>query len=886
MTTADTTPLLATKLHAPRRRRGLVDRPRLAARFGDGRDRPALTLVSAPAGFGKTTLLTEWLADVDRTAWFSIDAGDDEPGVFWAYVIRALRSVAPDVGEAAAAILAAAPASIEPVLASLLNDLDALDGDLHLVLDDYHLVGAPEIHEGVAFLLEHLPPTAHLVVATRADPPLPLARLRARGELLEVRAADLRFTPDEARAYLNDAMGLSLGADDVTALGGRTEGWIAALQLAALSLRGRADTAAFIASFTGDDRFVVDYLVEEVLDRQPADVRAFLLRTSVLDRLTGPLCDAVTGGSDGKATLESLDRANLFLVPLDSWRTWYRYHHLFAEMLRARLADAEPREVVADLHRRASAWFAGDGDVPEAIAHAMAADDHERVAELVERAAPMLRRSRQEATLRRWLEWLPDRVYADRPVLTIALVGARMSTGDLTGVAALLDSVEPWLDSDRVPVVFDHEEMARLPAQVAVYRAALALLAGDTAATLAHAHRALALTDPTDHFRRGSAAAIVGLVHWRLAELDAARERYRVAVREFTDAGFVPDVLGCSLALADIELALGRLGDAVRTYEAALALAGDQPGVRGAADMHVGLAEVMVERADLGAAARHLRAAGELGDYAGLPQNAYRRRVAAARLRHAEGDPAAALALLDEAAAVYNTDFLPSVRPIPALRARVHLAAGDVAAAARWADECGVSADDDLDYLREYEHATLARLLLARRDPDTALRLVDRLYAAADAGGRERAAIELLVLRALALDASGRREPAGAALAEALTRAEPEGYVRVFADELPALAALLRAVPGDVAGGLARRVLAAATEAAEAKPRPHDLVDELSGRELDVLRLLRSDLSGPEIARELVVSLNTVRTHTKNIYAKLGVGTRRQAVRRADELGL
>ena len=887
-------PLLGTKLHAPRRRRGLVDRPRLGTRLGDGRDRPSLTLVSAPAGFGKTTLLAEWLAGTDRTAWFSVDAADNDPSVFWAYVIRALQTVAPAVGETATAILASSPVAVESALASLLNDLDALDGDVHLVLDDYHVVEATQIHDGMAFLLDHLPPTVHLVVATRADPPLPLPRLRARGELLEIRAADLRFTGDEAAAYLNGAMGLSLDADAVAALGGRTEGWIAALQLAALSLQGRDDAAAFIESFTGDDRFVVDYLVEEVLERQPPDVRAFLLRTSVLDRLTGPLCDAVTGGDGGRATLEALERANLFLVPLDDQRTWYRYHHLFGDMLRARLVDEEPREALLDLHRRASAWFAKHGDAAEAIAHAIAANDFERVAELVERAAPSLRRTRQDATLRRWLELIPDHLLRDRPVLTIALVGARMATGDTTGVEALLRSVESWLSPDSAPaghpVVYDEDDFANLPAQVAVYRAALALLGGDVAATVAHADRVLLLADPADHLRRGSASALLGLAHWTVADLGTARARYADAVESFVAARHLPDMLGCSLALADIQLAQGRLHDATATFERALRLAGEQPGMRGTADMHVGLAALLLERDELDAAARHLRAGAELGEQAALPQNAYRHRVAAARLRLAEGDAPAALVLLDEAERVYDTDFSPSVQPIPALKARIHLAAGDVAAAARWADEHGLGVDDDLSYVHEFEHVTLVRLLLARRDHDAgeaALRFADRLLRAAEDGGRCRTVIELLVLRALAHDARGDRDPAIVAVAEALARAEPEGYVRVFAEERPAITPLLRSVLGrGAAGRHAQRIAASLNEADGARRGRRELVDDLSSREADVLRLLRTDLSGPEIARELVVSLNTVRTHTKNIYAKLGVGTRRAAVRRADELDL
>ena len=388
--------LLETKLYVPRSRRGLVPRPRLSERLDRG-TASKLMLVSAPAGFGKTTLLTEWLAagpaapaDERLAAWLSLDRGDNDPASFWAYVIAALRTVASGIGESALALLhAPQPPPIEMVLTALLNDLGAVAGDIVLVLDDYHVIDAREVQDGMAFLLDHLPPGLHVVIASRADPALPLARLRARGELAEIRAAELRFTPDEAAAYLNGMMGLQLTARDVAVLEARTEGWIAALQLAALSMQGRDDVGGFIAGFAGDDRYVVDYLAEEVLQRQPDRVQAFLLQTSILGRLSGPLCDAVTGQGGGKAMLEALDRGNLFLVPLDDRRRWYRYHHLFADVLQARLLDEQPGQV-PDLHRRASAWYEQNGEQPVAIGHALAAGDFERAADLVELAIPAM----------------------------------------------------------------------------------------------------------------------------------------------------------------------------------------------------------------------------------------------------------------------------------------------------------------------------------------------------------------------------------------------------------------------------------------------------------------------------------------------------------------
>lgn len=891
-------PLLETRLHAPRRRHGIVDRPRLRERL-ERREQPALTLVSAPAGFGKSTLVAELFADGPATAWLSLDPRDSEPARFWTYVVAALRTAEPGVGSGADALLQVPQSEMESVVATLLNDLQALDHDLVLVLDDYHVIESSEIHETMSFLVDHLPPQVHLVIASRADPPLPLARLRARGELLEYRAADLRFSAYEAAAYLNEKMGLAITPEGIEVLEARTEGWIAALQLAALSMQGRDDVTSFITGFAGDDRFILDYLVGEVLERQRADVRGFLLHTSVLHTLTGPLCDTVTGRPGGRAMLEELDRANLFIVPLDDRRTWYRYHHLFADVLRARLLDQEPG-LVPELHRRASDWYDANGDRGEAIAHAMAGEHFERAAELIELEAPFLRRTRQEMTLRRWLEALPDEVLADRPVLGIGLVGARLATGDATGVEEILQRVEARLAvTTPPPIVFEEEDFARLPAQFSVYRAALALLSGDIDGTITHAERALELVGPTDHLGQGSTTALLGLAHWTLGDLDRARRCYVEAVRCLTAADHLPDVLGCSLGLADIQIAQGLLNDAAETFEAGLRLTVEHPGLRGAADMHVGLAEVLLERNDLDAAAQHLQACADLGERAGLPQNAYRRCVAAARLRQAHGDLDGALELLDEAEPLYDTDFSPAVQPVAARKARVQLARGDIDAAARWAAARGLTADDEISYVREFEHLTLARVLLARHDLDEdagrattqsiepAIRLLDRLLVAAEEGRRSGSAIEVLVLLARARRAGHDGPGATAALEEALARAEPEGYVRLFVDEGPAIASLVRSIASRAdADDHDRRVLAAVEPAGPVTPPPTGLVEDLSARELDVLRLLRSDLSGPDIARELFISLNTLRTHTKNIYAKLGVNNRREALRRAAELGL
>ena len=892
-------PLLETKLYIPKPRRGLVPRPRLNERLGRGAE-SKLTLVSAPAGFGKTTLLAEWLAtapaDARSIAWLSLDPRDNQGASFWPYLIAALQTAAPGVGATALSLLRTPqPPPIETILATLLNQLSAVSNDVVLVLDDYHVVDAPDVQSGMVYLVEHLPPHIHLVIATRADPALALGRLRGLGELVEIRAADLRFTPDEAAAYLNEVMGLDLASSDVAALDGRTEGWIAALQLAALSMQGRDDVPAFIAGFAGDDRYIVDYLAEEVLQRQPEEVRSFLLRTSILGRLSGPLCDAVTGRDGGKSMLEALDRGNLFLVPLDDRRRWYRYQHLFADVLQARLQDEEP-DLVPELHRRASAWYEQNGERSEAICHSLAGEDFERAADLVELAVPAMRSSRQESAVLEWLRALPDEVIAFRPVLSVHYAGTLLIHGQLEGSEARLRDAERWLDGTAGRIVVDEEEFRRLPASIAVYRAAQALAVGDLAGTTAHARRALDLVGADDHLARGGAAGLLGLAYWSAGDLEAGRRSYAVSVESLQKIGHISDVLGCSIAIADMQIAQGRLREALSTYERGLRLATENGGpvLRGAADMHVGIARLATERNDMDTATLHLRSSLELGEHAGLRQNPYRGRVAMARIHEAQGDREGALVLLDEAARLYVSDFSPEVRPIGALQARLRVAQGRLGEALSWVHERGLSTEDDLGYLREFEHITLARVLLAspgrhRADGSAreAVSFLERLLRAAEDGSRVGSIIEILELLALEHDLRGDMAAALSYLERALALAEPEGYVRIFVDEGRPMATLLgvaarRRISPDYTG----RLLTAFGTAVESGRVAQALIEPLSERELDVLRLLGSDLDGPDIARELVVSLNTVRSHTKSIYAKLGVNNRRAAVRSAGELDL
>ena len=750
------TPILATKLYIPRLRPNVVSRPHLLERLNEGLHRK-LTLIAAPAGFGKTTLVSEWVAFIERpTAWLSLDEGENDPTRFLAYLVAALQTIAPTIGEGVLGVLQSPqPPPPEAILTVLLNEITTLPDHFVLVLDDYHVIDAKPVDIALTYLVEHLPPQMHLVIATREDPQLPLARLRARSHLTEVRAADLRFTASEAAEFLSQVMGLSLSAEDIAALEDHTEGWIAGLQLAALSMQGRQDVHGFIQAFAGDDRYIVDYLVEEVLQRQPAPVRSFLLQTSILDRLSGSLCDAVTGQKEGNARLEALERGNFFVVPLDDKRHWYRYHHLFAEVLSAHLMAEQPNQV-ATLHRRASAWYERNGSEADAIRHALAAGDFGRAADLVELAVPAMGRNRQEAMVLGWLKALPDELVRARPVLSVHYAGALLLNGELEGVEARLRDAEQWLDtktdmgelaltSSAEMVVVDEAEFRGLAGNIAVYRAAIALALGDVANTMKYARRALDLVPEDDDHWRGSAAGFLGLAYWTSGDLEAAHRFYAECMARVQRAGYLSDALGCSIALADIRISQGRLREAMSTYERGLQLATEQGGtvLRGAADMHVGMSELHRERDDLDAATQHLLRSKELGEFAGLPQNRYRWRVAMARIREAHGDLDGALDLLSEAERLYVSDFFPNVRPVAALETRIWVAQGRVGEALDWAREQGLSAHDDLSYLREFEHITLARVLLAQYKSDWADRsihdaigLLERLLQAAEEGER------------------------------------------------------------------------------------------------------------------------------------------------------
>jgi LuxR family maltose regulon positive regulatory protein len=922
--------LLATKLHVPRAQPGFVPRRRLVEALGEGLSRGRV-LVCAPAGSGKTALLADWARGGGRpVAWLGLDGGDSDPARFWRYVVAALEGARPGL---AGRVGPPPPGSVEGLVTALVNELaaDRGDGEVLLVLDDYHLVDSGPVHESVAFLLENLPPGLQVVVSGRADPPLPLARLRARGQLAEVRAADLRFTPEEAAALLGEAAGPGLPAAAVAALVARTEGWAAGLQLAGLSLRGHADAAGFVAAFSGSHRFVLDYLADEVLDGQAGQVRAFLLETSVLERLSGELCDAVTGRAGSQAMLADIERAGLFLVPLDEVRSWWRYHHLFADLLRARLQAEQPGRAVA-LHRAAAAWCEEHGLADDAVRHALAAGDPAWAARLVERHVEELLGRSEGVTLRRWLSALPAESVRARPRLCLAQAYGAAQGFRVEALVALLDDAErafavsgdePYDDPAGRPA----SVLANIPAAIAYLRASLARLRGDAALAAGYNRQALAQLGEDDWlmhtFVRWNQAAADWLdgqlgpaergLAEVLAELRAAGEAVRRVGGEPAEvlhavpggaeffAGFL--AMRVCYDLGQVQCARGNLDAALATYRHALEAAGENSQAAHLGLAHVGLAKVLYERNELAAALDHATRGVTL-----CRQLAYTPALAAglaivARIWHAHGDPAGALEAMGEAGhAGLSPQVAALFNPVPWQRARLLLAQGDVQAAAQWTTAAGLSPDDGPGYPREPAYLVLARVLLAHNDPGPALTLLQRLLGAAASQGRAGSIIEIQALRALALAACGDHAGALGALTEAVMLADRHSYVRVLADEGAPMRALLTQLPvarpgqQHAAGRIDPGYLAALSRAcgpAGAVPQriraaaaPPGLAEPLTGRELEVLRLLAAGKSNQRIAHDLVVALDTVKKHVTHVLGKLGAANRTEAVARARDLGL
>jgi LuxR family maltose regulon positive regulatory protein len=903
--------LLATKLHVPRTPPGFLSRPRLVQQLEKGLARE-LVLVCAPAGFGKTVLLADWSQVGKRpVAWLSLDAGDNDPVRFWRHAIATLDRLRPGIADQVGSLLARPGlASVDGVVTALVNELATAHGDALLILDDYDVIHAEQVHRSLMVLLEHPPPGLHLVLASRSDPPMPLARMRGRGQLAELRSTDLRFNSEEAAALLRMSVGSALDDEAAATLAARSEGWAAGLQLAALSLRGQVDISGFVTAFSGTHRYVLDYLTEEVLGGQPEPVRTFLLETSVLNRLSGPLCDAVTERAGSQAMLEEIEHSNLLLVPLDEVRGWWRYHHLFADLLRARLHQQEPLRV-QELHRNAATWSEAHGLSDDAVHYALAAADPVWAAQLIERHADARILRGEVATVRRWLADLPANLAASRPRLLLVRTLLSLLTGQVEPVESLLERAERFADSADDPfepsVGKAASALANVPAAIALDRAHLAELRGDADRAIHFGQQALDLIGDRDSMLGSIAEARLAVAYWLGGRLGDAERGLSASIEGWQAAGeHYLAVRGCYY-LGLVHRAQGRLDAALRTYERALEIATPRegPALPAAGAAHVGIAEVAYQRDELDVAMRHVTDGIEICRQLPFTQPLATGLVTLAWIRQATGDADGALDAVSEAEQVpASPDLADLLNLVPVQRARLLLSQGNVPAVAQWIEERGLSVDDEVSYPREPAYLLLVRFLLATDAADRALGLLARLDADAAAHDRWGSLIEIHALRALALAAVGREVDGSKALAEAVRLASPQRYIRVFVDEGEAMGRLLgrlvaagmdqQPITGRLSmNGLAR--IARAFDAATAhRPgtgttggvRLPPLVVTLSEREQEVLRLLAAGKQNQEIAEELYVTRDTVKKHVTHILDKLGVSNRTQATVRARELGL
>ena len=878
-------PLLRTKLYSPPLRPNLVERPRLIERLQTGFHRK-LTLISAPAGCGKTTLVGEWLANCRcLAAWLSLDDKDNDPTRFLNYLIAALGTLYPEIDRSIRPLLDAPqlpPA--ERLMTELLNSLSETPQRSILVLDDYHSITALAIQELLTLLLGGLPPTWHLVLITRHDPPLPLSLLRARDQLTEIRQSDLRFSAAESASFFSDCMRLPLTPAEIALLEERTEGWIAGLQLAALSLEGRepADRSQFIAGFSGRHHFVLDYLTDQVLTRQSESDQLFLLQTSILDQLNGPLCDAVTAGEQGRQILERLQAANLFIVPLDDERCWYRYHHLFAELLQARLQETRPGELTT-LHRRAALWHQEFGAAADAIRHAQATGDDNLAAEVIERAT--LKHSTWSradvATLLRWLQSVSSDQMQSRPWLRLFTARALTVAGQWDQGSRAMDELADWLRAHPAA-----DDAALLLGRVMADQASLAVMLGHVAQALQYARSALEQVPRDDLIQRVRLYAILGMAHARAGDVVDAERAFEETVDLALQGnmGYAAVPILCNLALTQFEQ--GRLNAAVETCQRAAEL-GTIDGALIAPAGFIGLilGNVHYERNELEAAEKQLRDGIQLLSGGGIAEAFGNLHAVLAQVLLAKGDIAGAQQMAQKAVHLAENSGVERLAvQAAAFQARIWLGCGEREAAARWADayrQLGPA-----DYLREFEALTLARVLLAQNRPSVALELLDSLLTPAERAGRQAAVIEIQGLRGLAHHAQGDLEPALAALGRALTLADTLHFARTLIDIGTPMAALLQqAALRGIAPNSVQRLLSA-METAERTHPASPLPEPLTGREQEVLQLLALELGNAEIARRLVIALPTVKSYTRNLYGKLGVHTRSQAVDRARSLGL
>jgi LuxR family maltose regulon positive regulatory protein len=885
------TPLLSTKLHIPASHSLLVPRPNLIDLLNHG-SQTKLTLISAPTGYGKTTLLGQWLADCSLpVAWLTLDKADNDPVRFLSYLIAALQRIEPDLGidvldalQSVGVASGRGPSPLAALLTQFLNEIAAIRHSFFLILDDYHLVESGRIHEIVAYILDNQPAPLHLVIATRVDPPLPIARLRAQAQLVELRAVDLCFTLREASAFLNDVMGLALPMEQVDALEKRTEGWVAGLQLAGLSMQTHEDKTAFIEAFTGSHHYIMDYLLDEVLNRQSDLVREFLLRTSILERMTGTLCDALTGGSDGQFVLEHLEQSNLFIVPLDEQHHWYRYHQLLADVLQSRLQQFHP-EILPELHQRASEWFEANGFLEHAIRHAVSGGDLEKTAGLIEQNAMSMLMHGELVTLLNWIQPIEE-IIDDRPWLCTYKSWALTLSGQL-------DQVENWLKkAEHAKSLLHQNNAVEFAGHIEAIRAYVASVRGEIAPAIEHAQKALEALPENNQAVRSVVTFTLGSAFRIKGDRISARQALKAARRAASQAGNRYLELGAVSSLADLTYDEGKLHQSFEIYKEMLQLAtpsGRHP-LPPAGMALFGLGLIHYEWNELNAAEQNTQMAIKLCQRWGHLHTLAASFVLLSRVKQAQGDLDGAQQAIHKAEELTRIHALALrvVSWVTAFQVGLWLAQGNLEAAIRWAEESDITRVDDFSYLREAEFFALGRVFLATEKYDQVLELTRMLQDTAEATGRIGSLIETFVLQALAFQVKNDFPQALTSLERALTLAQPEGYIRVFVHEGALMADLLRrAGTQGIEAQFVAKLLSKFDQIAESPDAAvQPLIEPLSKRELEVLQLLADGLSNLEIADKLVITIGTVKAHTASIYRKLNVNSRTQAAARARELGL
>ena len=912
-------PILLTKLFVPAARPELVSRSHLIEQLNHGLQRK-ITLISAPAGFGKTTLVTDWLysqgddsSSPFLVSWLSLDEGDNDVARFLTYLISALNrlpGLEPEIGVGALQMIQAPqPPPPETVLITVINELALATQKIVLILDDYHLIDSQPVHESLNFLIENLPPQLHFVITTREDPPIQMARLRARGQLNELRAVDLRFTLEEAANFLNQVMGLNLSTDDIAALETRTEGWIAGLQMAAISMQGSQDVEGFIRSFTGSHRYVLDYLIEEVLEQQPESVQTFMLQSAILDRLTGSLCDvvrfgytetpssskgtAVTGQENGQEILEMLDRANLFIIPLDEERRWYRYHHLFADLLRQRLRQTQPEKLPV-LHIRASEWFTHQGLHQEAIKHSLVARDYQGAAQLIRAVGIDIMQQGKHTTVLGWINAFPKEFVKEHPYLSVLYGWALQLTGQLESSEAHLLNAENALDNLEYR---EDEDVHTVLGLIHTRRAYLTFLMGESDKTISYARQAMEQLPETAVLIRAQTATYLGVAYHIQGQLQAAVDTYNGILPTIQRMGGNSTAVSCYFNLGDLYTQMAQLHRAKEIYEQALQFTEQhtgRPDMPFCGYVYVSIGRILRQWNQLEDAYRFTTKGVALCRDWNVAQILALSCIDLAFVHQALGNGEQSRESLQEAIQIMD-GFSPwGTKAAIAHQVKFDLASGDIDAVERWTQANDLTIDGDFEFDREIEYLTLVRVFIAQKRFEKAYALGQKIYRFAQDIGKRQLELDGLILLALVFSVQGETDQALVHLKKAVNIAQPEGYIRIFVDEGPPMARLLyAALSRGITPDYVQRLLAAFPETEPEKTTVNqpklsdtDWIEPLSNRELEVLQLIAEGLSRQGIAAQLVLSLNTIKTHTRNIYSKLGVNNQMQAVGKARGLGL